>query len=590
MNTPVSFETEVFKKTELRADLNYFLIPTSKSLPDHYRMFNYSTKEVTLISREDWDLRRSNIKWNGTTRSFHNSINTPLELCFDTSNDFLYTRKAVSYISVTEFKDTGKFVFTCCVQRFCYSTKTNTLFLKKSDKKFINLYIEKDTFIPGMYVNGKICYTDYHLVRNLEVLTNLKGEGFEFFNTVFTEKFLCDLNGRVIPSDELFASNILKIYRVKRSSKLLKQLPWTNINHLIHLYRYTSTRKFHPDEETTPDKMSTIFARYRESILVSLRKGDTKKAVDKLFFNAKLPKSIKKILIKLPIFTFNYEDMMILEKHLIDHDINVVRTALELTKGPSYISIIKCIELGFSAKHTINTYKKDYHLLQDTLRFVRFMENVPAIENHTIRDYHDILDAIRQEEYNRNSYSQDCRELFDSTKSDDIYPPQEIGDYIFRSPTTVSELETVSSKLSICVRMYQKEFFLRVLDIVLVIDKTGNHYVGCIEIKSNSVVQAKLRYNRFIKDNELILNATNIWITNNNLEINTKDLVDNLKYKPIVNQPKDLMRVEILKAWIESRKEESKTSVRSISTPVVLRADDLTIDVNNIVEENNNPW
>ena len=583
---PVSYETELYKKTELRPNLEHFLIPTSKTFPDHYRLFQYSTKEITLIERELWDSRESSVKCNSINKSFYNSKENPITLRFNKFKDFLYTEEVVTYIAVTEFKDTGKVILTCCIQEFCYSSKTKTLFLKKSGKKFINMYIEKDTLIPGIYINGKICYTDYHLDASFNALISLKGPGLEFFNTAFNQKFLCDFNGALIPSGEVFTSNILKIYRVKRSSKLLKQLPWTNINHLTSLYSYTSTRKFKINAEITPDKMHIVFARYRESILVSLRKGDTKKAVDKIFFNAKLPKSIKKILIKLPIFTFNYEDMVLLEKNLIDHDINVVRTALELTQGPSYIFIIKCIELGFSFKHTINTYKKDYHLLQDTLRYVRFMQNIPAVENHTIKEYHDMLDAVRREEYNRNryinSFSQNYTELFKATKTDSIYSPQEVGDYIFRSPITVNELETVSSKLNICVRAYQKEFFLRTLDIVLVVDKDSNEYVGCIELRSNNVAQAKLKYNRLLREDESILNATNTWISTNNLEINTKDLIENLEHRVIDNPPIDTMRLEILKSWVESKKQEYQTSIRDTSTPAVI--------IDDTIIEANNPW
>lgn len=583
---PVSYETEMYKKTELRPNLEYFLVPTSKTFPDHYRLFHYSTKEITLIERELWDSRESSVSCNNINRAFYNSKENPIPLSFNKFKDFLYTKEVVTYIAVTEFKDTGNVVLTCCIQEFCYSPKTKTLFIKKSGKKFINMYIEKDTLVPTIYVNGKICYSDYHLVDSFNTLISLRGPELEFFNTAFNQKFLCDFNGALIPSGEVFTRNSLQIYRIKRSSKLLKQLPWTNITHLTNLYSYTSTRKFHPDEEATPDKMNTIFARYRESILVSLRKGDTKKAVDKIFFNAKLPKSIKKILIKLPVFTFNYEDMMLLEKNLIDHDINVVRTALELTKGPSYTSIIKCIELGFSFKHTINTYKKDYHLLQDTLRYVRFMQNTPAIENHTIKEYHDMLDAIRQEEYNRNryinSFSQNYTELFKATKTDSIYSPQEVGDYIFRSPITVNELETVSSKLNICVRAYQKDFFLRTLDIVLVVDKDSDEYVGCIELKYNNVVQAKLKYNRLLREDESVLNATNIWISTNNLEINTKDLVENLEHRVIDNPPIDTMRLEILKSWVESKKQECQTPIRGLSAQVVMIDDDIV--------EANNPW
>lgn len=583
---PVSYETEVYKKTELRPNLEYFLIPPSKSTPDHYKLFKFSTREITLIENDVWELEGVRVNWNNSTRAFYNSKENPVVLSFNKFKDFLYTKEVVTYIAVTEFKDTGKFVFTCCVQEFCYSSKTNTLFLRKNGKKFINLYIDKETFIPTVYVNGKLCYTDYHLANSLNTLMDLRRPGFEFFSTPFNQRFLCDLNGALIPSNEIFSSNIIKLYRVKRSGKLLKQLPWTNINHLTSLYSYSVTKRLSIDDlGCPPDKAKKVFARHRESVLVSLRKGDTKKAVDKLFFNVKLPKSIKKILIKLPIHTFNYENMLKLEKHLIEYDVNIVRTALELTNNPSYTNIIEIIDLGFSFKHTVNTYKKDYHLLEDTLRYVRYSrEELPLVENHTIKEYHDMLDAIRQEEIDRNRYNKDCTGLFEATKSDYIYPPQEVGNYIFRSPNTVSELEQVSSKLKICVRMYQEPFFLRTLDIVLVVDKDTNHYIGCIELKNTSVVQAKLKYNKFLKDDEAVLSATNTWISENNLEINTRDLVDNLVYKPVATPPEDFMRLEMMVAWIKARKEESETA-RGVRAPMVFIEDNVREHV-----EENNPW
>ena len=148
---PVSYETELYKKTELRPNLEHFLIPTSKTFPDHYRLFQYSTKEITLIERELWDSRESSVKCNSINKSFYNSKENPITLRFNKFKDFLYTEEVVTYIAVTEFKDTGKVILTCCIQEFCYSSKTKTLFLKKSGKKFINMYIEKDTLIPGIF-------------------------------------------------------------------------------------------------------------------------------------------------------------------------------------------------------------------------------------------------------------------------------------------------------------------------------------------------------------------------------------------------------------------------------------------------------
>lgn len=576
---PVYLETEDYIKTELRPNIRYFLLPSSKSFPDTYRLFDLSTKEMTPADPVKWESKRVGVR---AIRSFYNSEDNPIPLELNSMKGHLYTKEATTYLSVTEFKDTGKIVLSCCIQEFCYSQATNTLFLRKKDKKFINLYLEKDTLIPTMYVNGMLCYTNYHLDINLKHLKDIKGKGLEFFEETFKQKFLCNLNNSLLTEKEITDCNLLKLYRVKRSSKLLKQLPWTDIIHLSPLYGYSATRDL-TSIPVSPNMMSVIFSRHRESVLSSLRKGDTKKAVDKLFFNAKLPKSIKKILIKLPIYTFNYQDMVKLEKDLVKYNINTIRTALELTKGPSYNSIINCIDLGFSAKHTINTFKKDPYLLEDTLRYLNHIMYQPAIGGRTIEEYHDILQAIRQEELDRHRNYGNYTELFKATKTDYIYPPQEIDNCIFRSPTTVNELEAVSSKLNICVRMYQERFFLRVLDIVLITDKTTGDYIGCIELKNKEIVQAKLRFNKFVRANKYVLNETKTWATNNNLRLKTRDLVDDFEYEPTNDIMPDPMRLEMLRAWSESKKKEDKSNIRGAAAPLIIM-DDIQ------VEANNNPW
>lgn len=575
LNTqPVYLETEDYIKTELRPNIRYFLLPSSKSFPDSYRLFDLSTKEMTLVEPAKWESKRVGTR---AIRSFYNSEDNPIPLELNSMKGHLYTKEATTYLSVTEFKDTGKIVLSCCIQEFCYSQATNTLFLRKKDKKFINLYLEKDTLIPTMYVNGMLCYTNYHLDINLKHLKDIKGKGLEFFEETFRQKFLCDLNNSLLTD-----CNLLKLYRVKRSSKLLKQLPWTNTTDLLPLYGYTATRDL-INVRVSPNKMDIIFARHRESVLSSLRKGDTKKAVDKLFFNAKLPKSIKKILIKLPIYTFNYQDMVKLEEDLVKYDINIVRTALELARGPSYTSILSCVDLGFSPKHAVNTFKKDPYLIKDTLTYLNYVMYIPAIGGRTIEEYHDILQAIRQEELDRHRNYGNYTELFKATKTDYIYPPQEINGCIFRSPLTVNELETVSSKLSICVRMYQERFFLRVLDIVLITDKTTGDYIGCIELKNKDIVQAKLKFNKFIKSNMHVLNDTKTWAINNNLRLKTIDLVDDFKYEPTNDIMPDPMRLEMLRAWSESKKKEDESNIRGAVAPLVI-VDDIQ------VEANNNPW
>lgn len=448
---------------------------------------------------------------------FLNSKQSPIQLHLN-SQTHLHENTVISYFSTMVFKDTGNIGFNLTTKTIAYSGKNKRAFTKSTD--YSTIYIEKESGKPTVFKNKKFCYTNKALSSVFAQFKLLLGAkdvsgitATDFINKAFLEYFNNsdpkDCNSTVASIDSL-VSGTVALYRIKRSNKFLKDLPWTqaqmsNLYNSPHLY---------------PEKL----AKLREKILIQLRKGNTKKAVNLCFHGYDYPKSIKKILIRQGPLNYTKARYEFLTHAIDKHGVDLVRSCL-LAAPYAFESLIECIDLGFSPKHVLNVASADYHILRDVLSLHRTVsQRVQVTFNPNLRDYHNYLDHIyRTLNPRTRNFGVDYTEVFESVDTSKEYEEVSTDKYIFRSPKTANELILVGRDLNICVGSYRKHFFVKTLDIVLVTDLEDN-YIGCIEINSNHVVQAKLKYNRKFSSDVDVYSAMVDWMKLMEVTPHTTDL------------------------------------------------------------------
>ena len=477
---------------------------------------------------------------------FLNSEQSPIQLHLK-SQTHLHENTVISYFSTMVFKDTGNIGFNLTTKTVAYSAKNKRAFTKSSD--YYTIYIEKESGKPTVFKNKKFCYTNKALssvfaqFRLLLVAKDMYGiTATDFINKAFLEYFNnsdpkgCNSSDASI---DFLVSSTVALYRIKRSYKFLKDLPWsqaqmTNLYNNHHLY---------PEE----------LAKLREKILIQLRKGNTKKAVSLCFHGNVYPKSIKKILIRQGPLDYTKSRYEFLTHAVDKYGVDLVRSCL-LTAPYAFECLLECIDLGFSPKHVLNVASADYHTLRDVLRLHRIVsERVQVTFNPNLRDYHDYLDHIYRTLNPRNrNFGVDYTEVFESVDTSKEYEEVSTDKYIFRSPKTANELILVGRDLNICVGSYRKHFFVKTLDIVLVTD-LENNYVGCIEINSNHVVQAKLKYNRKFSSDVDVYSAMVDWMELMEVIPHTIDLGEG-DFRYIPNMLPDKKRDNLLTEHLEKHR------------------------------------
>lgn len=501
---------------------------------------------------------------------FSNSTESPLAI-HNNSRTRLYEASFLSYYSIMYYKDTGNIGINYTIKTLGLSLKNKRAFTVKKD--FYTLYIEKESGKPSMFKNKKFCYTNKSLDSAFKELFTLvqgkKIKELDLLRTALEEYFLPIDYGK---SPKYFYKDhisLFYLYRVKRSYRFLKDLPW-NQEALFKLYAGT----FHLRDED--------LAKQREKILVQLRKGNTKKAVNLCFHGYDYPKSIKKILISQGPLGYPEQLYKFLVDAIDKYGVDLVRNCL-LAAPDTFESLLDCIDLGFSPKHVLNVAAVDHHILRDVLRLHGMVsERVQVTFNPNLRDYHDYLDHIYRTLNTRNrNFGVDYTEVFESVDTSKEYEEVSTDKYIFRSPKTANELILVGRDLNICVGSYRKHFFVKTLDIVLVTD-LENNYVGCIEINFNHVVQAKLKYNRKFSSNADVYSAMVDWMELMEVIPHTIDLGEG-DFKYIPNMLPDKKRDNLLTEHLEKHRAANIEKAESLKAKLVLKDDntDFDFDFNN---------
>lgn len=499
---------------------------------------------------------------------FSNSTESPLAI-HNNSRTRLYEASFLSYYSIMYYKDTGNIGINYTIKTLGLSLKNKRAFTVKKD--FYTLYIEKESGKPSMFKNKKFCYTNKSLDSAFkELFTLVRGEKIkelDLLRTALEEYFLPIDYGK---SPKYFYKDhisLFYLYRVKRSYRFLKDLPW-NQEALFKLYAGT----FHLRDED--------LAKQREKILVQLRKGNTKKAVNLCFHGYDYPKSIKKILISQGPLGYPEQLYKFLVDAIDKYGVDLVRNCL-LAAPDTFESLLDCIDLGFSPKHVLNVAAVDHHILRDVLRLHGMVsERVQVTFNPNLRDYHDYLDHIYRTLNTRNrNFGVDYTEVFESVDTSKEYEEVSTDKYIFRSPKTANELILVGRDLNICVGSYRKHFFVKTLDIVLVTD-LENNYVGCIEINFNHVVQAKLKYNRKFSSNADVYSAMVDWMELMEVIPHTIDLGEG-DFKYIPNMLPDKKRDNLLTEHLEKHRAANIEKADSMRASLVFVDDNTDFDFDN---------
>lgn len=493
---------------------------------------------------------------------FLNTQQAPIQLHLN-NQSHLHENTVISYFSTMVFKDTGNIGFNLTTRTVAYSAKNKRAFTKSSD--YYTIYIEKESGKPTVFKNKKFCYASKALSGVFAQFTLLFGAkgmfditATDFINEAFVEYFNnSDLKERrsTTASINCLVSGTVALYRIKRSNKFLKDLPWSQAQ-MSNLY---SNNHLYPEE----------LAKLREKVLVQLRKGNTKKAVSLCFHGNVYPKSIQKILIRQGPLDYTKSRYDFLTFAIEQYGVDLVRNCL-LTAPYAFESLLECIDLGFSPKHVLNIAAADYHILRDVIRLHNTVsERVQVTFNPNLRDYHDYLDRIHQTVFPRTrNYGVNYTEVYESVDTSKEYEEVATDNYIFRSPKTANELTLVGRELNICVGSYRRQFFLKTLDIVLVTD-LEDKYVGCIEINSKHVVQAKLKYNRGFSSDTDVYSDMVAWMELMEVVPHTIDL-DSGSYSYIPDIMPDEERNNLLTEHLEAYKAANTEKVRGMKANLVM--------------------
>ena len=112
--------------------------------------------------------------------------------------------------------------------------------------------------------------------------------------------------------------------------------------------------------------------------------------------------------------------------------------------------------------------------------------------------------------------------------------------YKVRPLTTIYEMKAIGDYMNICVGSYMESQSNNKLEIAVVED-SENNYVACLEIRNKELVQAKLKYDSPLYNNETINNIVLSWCKLNCLKINSRDVKDKNAHRELYDNSLDLL-------------------------------------------------
>lgn len=498
----------------------------------------------------------------------HNSEQNPVPMSGNGRG--VYALDCISYISILEYNNSDNAVFTFIRSGLRFvNSKTPKVFYEKNNVYCLSI---RNDGKSSLTKNRKLCMSRIDigdaLILIIDILRSHSQDNQPLYKIVADLFFNYFFHNRPFSRQELSEltlESLSAMYMLQRNRKLF-QLPWRDSD-LANIYAYNRTvvaLNYRLNSLLQQEK-ETICA--RRSINRYLRLGNTKKAVDACFYGYKFPKSIRKLLLKMPPLFVSKSSYYEIYNAIQDHGVDKVRTIISTKDSQPRVDIInRCrfkvlLDLGFCAKRIAN---HDLVILNDILsmRNRLSMYDLEVEFTSNIDEYHDRLQIANEEvslrirnenqaevneAFKLRAYKENkINELFEITDTSSLRPKQIIDGLIFRSPKTPFELQSVGRKLKICVESYAQHFFLERLELVLLTKQNANHqeeYVGCLEIVDNKLVQAKLSCNRVVISDGSVFKAVTAWLKHQNIQSYTYDMgVLNPHYVERIEANKDRLK------------------------------------------------
>ena len=425
-----------------------------------------------------------------------------------------------TFSSISSYVDKGYFIFNKKVKLYVaryISSITKTVY-NDSVKYFItatSLALSKNS--DKFFVQDKLTYTVKVSADNqLKIFTNK--EPFCSKRTFYTlQKILSHLKS--MPENEI--KSLLEEINIPQQTHeyyfnlntKLKELPFYKDSFSVFYYEGTSNK-------------------HRNRILYYLQKGDTKKATDAAL-KGNYPKSIKRIFNQSTtdkrIWTLVSRGYLakLYETYSVDRVVNILKLPNVSSAVYSHYTLDSLFSIEYLSKMLMNREKRGYvydSAAMYSLLKQRYDISIKPSPKEKIERYHNRLVI----EYNKINTSLDFQneKLRKPHKSSILPYFNSVYGLLVRPSINALELKDIGNKLSICVGCYDVEQMRGDLEICLVTDR-HNNYLACLEIKNNTLVQAKLKHNKYVYTNSIIQSVIETWCSNNNIEINTTDM-----YKP----------------------------------------------------------
>lgn len=423
----------------------------------------------------------------------------------------VWTCPLVTKISRVKFDNSVKIFIT--ETKFCWASLKGNKWRGKGITYCIRI---DENNIPYFTVNGKFIYRFYQDFSNI----------FKKCRTYLNNLGITLLNSIDVPLDvnEYYYRRNFKIRELPASKEVIKE---------IYYSRTASTTK--------------------AKIRYQLNKGDTAKAVE-LFLKGSYPKSIRKY------FLNNTRHWYLLEKDsnefeqnldkserismlsslLEKVDINLILRCLNNDIDPKYCyNIAIRLDEQYDFKTIMNYYinqKLQSHRLpfcnyndyyRDAAFAYRSLKYEFAItskvnKHESIKEYHDRL--TRELSFEREQRESLRIAKYKESWKSKLVPCKNSG-YKVRPLTTIYEMKSIGDYMNICVGNYMSSQYNSKLEIAVVED-SENNYVACLEIRNKELVQAKLKYNSPLYNNETINNIVLSWCKLNHIKVKTKDVKD----------------------------------------------------------------
>ena len=431
----------------------------------------------------------------------------------------MWTCPLVTKISRVKFDNSVKIFIT--ETKFCWASLKGNKWRGKGITYCIRI---DENNIPYFTVNGKFIYRFYQDFSNI----------FRKCQNYLRNLGLTLLNNIDVPLDvnEYYYRRNFKIRELPASKEVIKEIYYSGTN-----------------------------SKLKAKIRYQLNKGDTMKAVE-LFLRGSYPKSIRKYflnntrhwrLLEKNSNQFdrdtgidNLEEISILSSLLEKVDINLILRCLNNDIDPKYCyNVAARLDEQYDFK-TIMDYYINQKLQSHRLPFCNYNDYYrdAAFAYRSLKYEFNIISKVNKQESIKEYHDRLTRELsfereqreslriakYKESWKSKLVPCKNSG-YKVRPLTTIYEMKSIGDYMNICVGNYMSSQYNNKLEIAVVED-SENNYVACLEIRNKELVQAKLKYNSPLFNNETINNIVLSWCKLNHIKVNSRDVKnkDNVEF------------------------------------------------------------